>query len=36
MEMASAMVATLRDEKITRFDNYEDRGEALRAAGLAG
>jgi ketosteroid isomerase-like protein len=36
MEMSSATIATLRDGKITRFDNYEDRGEALRAAGLPG
>jgi ketosteroid isomerase-like protein len=36
MEMASASIATLRDGKVTRLDNYEDRGEALRAVGLPG
>ena len=34
MEMESAQVATLRDGKVTRIDNYEDRAEALAAAGL--
>jgi ketosteroid isomerase-like protein len=34
MEMKSAQVATLRDGKVTRLDNYEDRAEALEAAGL--
>jgi len=34
MEMSLTQIATLRDGKITRLDNYEDRGEALRAAGL--
>ncbi len=36
MEMSMAQIATLRDGKVTRLDNYEDRGEALRAAGLQG
>ncbi len=36
MEMTMAQIATLRDGKVTRLDNYEDRGEALRAAGLPG
>jgi hypothetical protein len=30
----TAQVATLRDGKVTRIDNYEDRAEALEAAGL--
>jgi ketosteroid isomerase-like protein len=34
MEMKTAQVATLRDGKVTRIDNYEDRAEALEAAGL--
>jgi uncharacterized protein len=34
MEMKSAQVATLRDGKVTRIDNYEDRAEALEATGL--
>ena len=34
MEMESAQVATLRGGKVTRLDNYEDRAEALEAAGL--
>jgi ketosteroid isomerase-like protein len=34
MEMESAQVATLRNGKVTRIDNYEDRAEALAAAGL--
>ena len=36
MEMSLAQIATLRDGKVTRLDNYEDRGEALRDAGLPG
>jgi ketosteroid isomerase-like protein len=36
MEMSGAQIATLRDAKVTRLDNYEDRGEALRDAGLPG
>ena len=35
MEMEMAQVATLRDGKVTRFDNYENRAEALEAAGLS-
>ena len=34
MDMESAQVATLRDGKVTRLENYEDRAEALEAAGL--
>jgi ketosteroid isomerase-like protein len=34
MEMKTAQVATLRNGKVTRIDNYEDRAEALEAAGL--
>jgi ketosteroid isomerase-like protein len=34
MEMKTAQVATLRDGKVTRIDNYENRAEALEAAGL--
>ena len=34
MEMETAMVATLRNGRLTRMDNYEDRGEALDAVGL--
>jgi hypothetical protein len=29
-----AQIATLRDGKVTRLDNYDDRDAALRAAGL--
>ena len=36
MEMRLAQIATLRDGKVTRLDNYEDPGEALRDAGLPG
>jgi hypothetical protein len=34
MDMETAMIATLRNGKLIRMDNYEDRGEALQAAGL--
>jgi ketosteroid isomerase-like protein len=34
MEMKTAQIATLRDGKVTRIDNYEDRAEALEAVGL--
>ena len=34
MEMKTAMIATLHDGKLSRIDNYEDRAEALEAAGL--
>jgi ketosteroid isomerase-like protein len=34
MEMEMAQVATLRNGKVTRLDNYEDRAEALAAVGL--
>jgi ketosteroid isomerase-like protein len=32
--MKMAQVATLRDGKVTRIDNYENRAKALEAAGL--
>jgi hypothetical protein len=35
MELEMAQIATLRDRRITRLDNYSDRGEALEAAGLS-
>jgi len=35
MEMETAMVATLRNGKVTRMDNYEDRAEALAEVGLS-
>jgi ketosteroid isomerase-like protein len=35
MEMSLAQIATFQDGKVTRLDNYEDQGEALRDAGLA-
>jgi ketosteroid isomerase-like protein len=34
MEVEIAQIATVRDGKITRLDNYDDRAEALEAAGL--
>ncbi len=34
MEMSMAHIATLRDGKVTRLDNYSDPAEALEAAGL--
>jgi ketosteroid isomerase-like protein len=34
MEMKMAQVATLRDGKVIRLDNYDDRSEALEATGL--
>ncbi len=34
MEIEMAQVATLRNGNVTRLDNYEDRAEALEAAGL--
>jgi ketosteroid isomerase-like protein len=34
MDMQMAQIATLRDGKVTRLDNYEDRDEALEAVGL--
>ena len=34
MKMETAMVATVRDGKVIRMDNYEDRAEALEAVGL--
>jgi ketosteroid isomerase-like protein len=34
MEMKMAQVATLRNGKVIRIDNYEDRAEALEAVGL--
>ena len=35
MDMEMAQIATVRDGKITRLDNFDDRGQALEAAGLA-
>ena len=35
MEMEMAQVATLRNGKVTRLENYEDRAEALEAVGLS-
>lgn len=35
MELEMAQIATVRDGKITRFDNYDDRVQALEAAGLS-
>jgi ketosteroid isomerase-like protein len=34
LDMEMAQIATLRDGKITRLDNYDDRAEALEAVGL--
>ena len=34
MDMETAQIATLRNGKVTRIDNYEDRAEALEAVGL--
>jgi ketosteroid isomerase-like protein len=34
LELEMAQIATLRDGKVTRLDNYDDRDAALRAAGL--
>jgi ketosteroid isomerase-like protein len=34
MDMETAQIATLRNGKVTRLDNYEDRAEALEAVGL--
>ncbi len=35
MTMEMAQIATIRDGKIVRFDNYENPAEALDAAGLS-
>jgi ketosteroid isomerase-like protein len=35
MDLEMAQIATFRDGRIVRFDNYEDRAEALEAAGLS-
>jgi ketosteroid isomerase-like protein len=35
MEMEWAQIATVRDGKISRIDNYDDRSKALEAAGLS-
>src|SRR5437588_1879832 len=32
MHMEMAMVTTVRNDKVTRIDNYDDRGDALEAA----
>ena len=34
MDMETAQIATLRNGKVTRIDNYEDRDEAIEAVGL--
>jgi SAM-dependent methyltransferase len=34
MQLEMAQVTTVRDGKVTRIDNYDDRGEALEAVGL--
>ena len=34
MKMEMAQIATVRAGKVTRLDNYDDRAEALEAAGL--
>ena len=36
MEMEWAQVTTLRDGKVIRIDNYDERSKALEAAGLEG
>ena len=35
MTMEMAQIATVRDGKVTRLDNFEQRSEALEAAGLS-
>ncbi len=35
MEMEQAQIATVRDGRITLLDNYEERSQALKAAGLS-
>ena len=35
MEMEWAQITTLRDGKVIRIDNYDERSKALEAAGLA-
>jgi len=35
MDIEWAQIATFRDGKITRIDNYDNRGTALEAAGLS-
>jgi ketosteroid isomerase-like protein len=35
LDMAMALIATVSDGKITRVDTYDDRSEALHAAGLS-
>jgi len=35
IDLEMAQIATLQDGKFIRFDNYDDRQEALRAAGLS-
>jgi ketosteroid isomerase-like protein len=34
MEWHAAQIVSVRDGKIARIDNYEDRAEALEAVGL--
>ena len=35
MDMEMAQIATVRGGKVTRLDNYDDRADALEAAGLS-
>jgi ketosteroid isomerase-like protein len=35
MELQTAQIATVRDGKVTRLDNYLDRAEALQVVGLS-
>jgi len=35
MDMKGAMITTVRDGKVIRMENYDDRREALEAAGLS-
>ncbi len=34
MEIEWAQITTLRDDKIIRIDNYDERSKALEAAGV--
>ena len=35
MDLAMAQIATLREGRIIRFDNFDDRTQALKAAGIS-
>jgi hypothetical protein len=35
MELEMAQIATLREGRVIRFENYDDRAQALEAAGLS-